>query len=252
MFSFTGRAQDIAGMKAYKLSFKVDAPVVAVAVGTNILGSVLWGDISITKTRKLSFSGLTKFEHDWVSSAHPKASTLSGHTRDAAVIAPILIYIFPEARKQFFEVSLIIAETYAISAGLTTSFKAGFRRPRPYIFESETDLAIKLSKHDQTSFVSGHTSGTATGSFLFAQLYSDLHPHSRARPFIWAAAATLPAVTGYLRVRGGRHYVSDVVGGYLVGAACGMLIPRLHYTMKKQQAFKLSPTENGFYAVLTF
>lgn len=31
-----------------------------------------------------------------------------------------------------------------------------------------------------------------------------------------------------MRIRSGRHYVTDVVTGYAVGAVTGLLIPRMH------------------------
>ena len=65
-------------------------------------------------------------------------------------------------------------------------------------------------------------------SFLTAKMYHDFYPESDARPYVWASAALIPAITGYLRVRGGKHYLTDVLVGYGVGAAIGILVPQLH------------------------
>ena len=69
-------------------------------------------------------------------------------------------------------------------------------------------------------------------SFLTARLYSDFHPDSKWKPAVWAAAATIPAVTAYLRVQGGKHYPTDVAAGYAVGALTGYFIPKLHKSKK--------------------
>jgi membrane-associated phospholipid phosphatase len=45
---------------------------------------------------------------------------------------------------------------------------------------------------------------------------------------VWTGAITLPAIVGYLRVKAGRHYPSDVIVGYGVGALIGYLVPTLH------------------------
>ena len=53
---------------------------------------------------------------------------------------------------------------------------------------------------------------------------------------MWAVAASIPAVTGYLRVRAGRHYVTDVATGYALGAAIGWLVPTIHKNSKLQKS----------------
>jgi len=58
-------------------------------------------------------------------------------------------------------------------------------------------------------------------------VYHDLNPNSDFDPVIWTTAALIPAITGYLRVKGGKHFPTDVVVGYVVGALVGILVPRL-------------------------
>jgi membrane-associated phospholipid phosphatase len=36
------------------------------------------------------------------------------------------------------------------------------------------------------------------------------------------------ALTGYLRIAGDKHYMSDVLTGAAVGSAIGYMVPRLH------------------------
>ena len=59
-------------------------------------------------------------------------------------------------------------------------------------------------------------------------MFDDLYTTSNARRYLWATAAIVPAIQGYLRVRAGKHFVTDVVVGYLIGAAVGLLVPSLH------------------------
>jgi membrane-associated phospholipid phosphatase len=53
-------------------------------------------------------------------------------------------------------------------------------------------------------------------------------PERAVRAAAWAGAALLPAVTGYFRMRAGKHFLSDVAVGYVAGAAIGLSIPLLH------------------------
>ena len=78
---------------------------------------------------------------------------------------------------------------------------------------------------------------TAANTFFAAKVFSDYYPDSKWKPVVWTAAATIPAITGYLRVKGGRHFTTDVITGYAVGAAVGYLVPHFH---KKKKAKGLS------------
>ena len=113
---------------------------------------------------------------------------------------------------------------------MTNLVKNAVRRPRPFVYNPDPTipLNIKLKPDARRSFFSGHTSTTAAMSFLTAKMYSDFHPNSDARPFFWGAAAIIPAATGYLRVRGGKHFPTDVITGYIVGTLVGILVPALH------------------------
>ena len=45
---------------------------------------------------------------------------------------------------------------------------------------------------------------------------------------MWGVAAAVPAVVAYFRVRAGKHFLSDNLVGYAVGATVGVMVPRLH------------------------
>ncbi|MEQ8424859.1 MAG: phosphatase PAP2 family protein, partial [Cyclobacteriaceae bacterium] len=98
---------------------------------------------------------------------------------------------------------------------------------------------------------SGHTSHTAAASFFMAKVISDYHPNMNkgARIILWSAAVYIPALTATLRVKAGKHFPSDVVAGYAVGAFAGWLIPQLHKVKKESALGKLNveayPSANG-------
>jgi membrane-associated phospholipid phosphatase len=70
------------------------------------------------------------------------------------------------------------------------------------------------------SFPSGHALNNALGAAVFLLV---LLPLTRDRPVarraMWLAAAVLPLITGLARVGLGVHWASDVVAGWLFGAA---------------------------------
>jgi membrane-associated phospholipid phosphatase len=141
---------------------------------------------------------------------------------------PATMLLDRPSRSEFDQVGLLTLESLLLSVGLTNLTKALVKRPRPFMYNPEVPLVLKTRRRSRYSFFSGHTSLTATSTFLTAKLYHDFYPDSDARPYVWATAAVIPAITGYLRVRGGKHYLTDVLIGYGVGAAIGVLVPQLH------------------------
>jgi len=141
---------------------------------------------------------------------------------------PLFLLAGKKSRKEFGKIMTLYAETALLTAGLTLLTKYTVQRARPFNYDPNTSFEKKTSSNAKASFFSGHTSFCAANIFFTAKVFSDYYPDSKWKPLIWTAAATIPAITGYLRVRGGRHYPTDVLAGYAVGATIGYFIPHLH------------------------
>lgn len=113
---------------------------------------------------------------------------------------------------------------------LTDLVKSSLRRNRPFIYNSQAPLIDRMESDARKSFFSGHSSMTACNTFLAAKVWSDMHPNSKLKPWVWTAAAAVPAYVALQRVQAGKHYPSDVIVGLAVGAAMGYLIPQIHLT----------------------
>lgn len=100
--------------------------------------------------------------------------------------------------------------------------KRAFRRARPgVVFDGQP-----VSRRDDVhSFISGHTATTFAAVVAAATIAS--RRQSPEAPWIWAAGVGLASTTGYLRVAGDRHFLTDVLTGAAVGTTLGMLMPRL-------------------------
>ncbi len=166
------------------------------------------------------------------------ADKTSDHLALSAKLLPLLFLTGDNTRSNFQEIALLYAETYLVANGLTTLTKSAVGRTRPFVFNEEVPIDDKLGRGARYSFFSGHTSKTAAMSFFTAKVYADFYPESEWQPFVWAAAAAIPAVTGYMRVKSGKHYPTDVMVGYAVGALSGILVPHLHKRHKKAKKFE--------------
>lgn len=163
-------------------------------------------------------------------------SPTAGYISDAGLYlglaTPSLIFISENARKEYKAVMLMTAETYLLTAGLTSLTKELAKRTRPFVYNDDAPLDKKLKKDARSSFFSGHTSMVASGTYLTAMMYADFHPGSRWKPMVWTGAAIIPALTGLLRYQAGKHYWTDILTGYLVGAAVGVAVPAIHKARK--------------------
>lgn len=237
--------------ETYQLSFKREAIFLGIGAGT--LGSGYWIDtynspLTEEKINALDINDLPSYDR-WVSKHYSgQAGTWSDVAQNAALAAPLVLFVSSEVRTQWKTVAFMYAETILLTKGITHLTKTIAQRPRPYLYNPEVPLEKKLSETASRSFFSGHTSQTAALSFLAAKTFADYHPESKWRPVFWTAAATLPAATGYLRMRAGKHFLTDVLAGYICGGTIGYLVPHFHKKrLDKSEATGLNivPTGNG-------
>ena len=169
---------------------------------------------------------------------------LSDDVLRASLLLPGTLLLGRTPRRKGFVLATLLAETMVLTDGFTKASKILARRSRPLTYNPEFDDAKKMSNDARQSFVSGHTSNTAALSFFTAKIFHDLYPNSPWRTAVWAGAAAVPLVTGYARYRAGKHFPTDIVAGYALGAALGILIPEGHKD-PNQAGWRTAVTENG-------
>ncbi len=142
---------------------------------------------------------------------------------------PLLLLADPAIRHDAPKVALITGEVMFVNTALTLLSKEIVHRPRPFVYNPAVPLSEKLNRDARLSYFSGHTSTVAALTFSTAKIWSDYHPGSNWRPVVWAGAVVIPATVGYLRMRAGKHFLSDVASDFVVGSVTGWLIPQLHH-----------------------
>lgn len=157
-----------------------------------------------------------------------RAKTTSDILVGASFALPLTFLAFDNTRADLSTLGLILLETITINEALTGITKALVKRPRPYTYNREAPETVRTMRGNNFSFFSGHTSYAAALSFFTAKTISDYVDNSGTRTLAWTGAFILPAATGYLRYRAGKHFPTDVITGYIVGASLGYLLPQLH------------------------
>lgn len=242
--------------KTYALNWDTDLSLTSLILSSNLVGTGIGREI--VPLTPLQISGLDRkdvFFLDRPSTywLHGKEDLASTKLVKAANIAPVVLFAFPKARKEAIAVSVLYLEAYSLTLGLTQLSKGLVKRTRPYVYNPDASLEAKQEGDARKSFFSGHTSSAAVSCFFAAKVWSDFHPNNCWKPAVWSVAAAIPAVTGLLRMRAGRHFFTDVAAGYAVGAAVGWLVPELHQSDGfRKKGLSLYGAPDGFGLVWHF
>lgn len=230
-FFCIAQTSDTTFTSPYRLSWAVDAPIITAGVGMGVTYLIL---DSRTPVLTENYINSLNRKDVW---ALDRATTYNWSKPIARVsdaflytsfAVPFVLLADRKIRKDYVKIGFMYAETIALTGALTSLTKNLIKRPRPFVYNEQVDLHYKQEKDAQYAFFSGHTSIAAAMCFMTAKVFQDYNKGSKAIPWVWAAAATFPAVTGILRQQAGKHFWTDVVTGYIVGAAIGFLIPELH------------------------
>lgn len=158
----------------------------------------------------------------------PRSQKISDILLRTSAAMPVALLLDKNSRDELGIVSVMLVETTLINNGITGIFKGSFQRKRPYVYNATAPLLLKKEQNARYSFFSGHSSNSAAYSFFAAKVFADNNPDSKLKPYVWGAAIALPVGTSLFRVKAGKHFPTDVVVGYAVGATLGWLIPELH------------------------
>ena len=204
----------------YLLQSKRD-PII-LAGGAAIWGTSLWIERTVDpfsqeELELLDRSEVNSFDVDVTYNYSTSAANISDALVIGAFATPLSLLAAKKSRKHFGHIGMLYAETILLTAGITNLTKVLVKRTRPLVYNEEASLSDKTNHKARLSFFSGHTSIATAGSFFTASVFSDFFPDSKFKPYVWAAAVTLPAVVGGLRVASGKHYYTDVIAGYIVG-----------------------------------
>jgi len=199
---------------------------------------------SANELDQLDRNDVNAFDRPATYNWNPNAAKASDIIRTSVIILPIIFLGNHHTRSDFGSLLIMGLEVTAITYGLTTGIKHAVNRTRPLVYNEEVPVEDRTASNSRLSFFSGHTSFTAAFSFFIAKVMNDYHSDMKTEYKIglWVFAAAVPLATGYLRVSAGKHFPTDVMTGYAIGAFVGWLIPELHKKKKLNEGLSISPS----------
>jgi membrane-associated phospholipid phosphatase len=177
----------------------------------------------------LNINDVNRFDRIACFQWSPNAARLS----DGLALSTGLMYSYflfhPETRKESMNIAGVAFQSLLLSQSLSSAFKLTCRN-RPYLYNQSVSIDEKRKIDARLSFFSAHTSTVSSLCYSFAFAHSVYNPNKN-QTGIWIGAITIPAIEGFLRVKAGKHYPSDVITGYLVGLGSSFI---MHYLHKKR------------------
>lgn len=227
----------------YEIDWTTDGTWVGIGLGLNAVGLKLIQEkqgLTAEELRQVSREDVWKIDR-WVAGNYSEnADHLSDYPFYGSFAVPFLMLLSEDFRPHAGEISVMFLESMA-TTGALYSLSAGLvKRKRPLVYNESLPDHLRREFGVRRSFFGGHVAATATATFFAAKIYHDFNSESFSRYYVWTAAALVPAWVGYLRTKAGKHFFTDNLVGYGVGALSGILIPELH--KKDKENFVLIPT----------
>lgn len=129
---------------------------------------------------------------------------------------------------RFGEEALVALQVQASTLLVTNILKLIVRRPRPLTYQPANRMDERFEGDSRLSFPSGHASFAFASASVMLRTAIQRH---RDAPFTWVvggAGYLTAAFVAYLRVAGGKHFVTDVLAGAAIGTTIGLLLPLLY------------------------
>lgn len=226
----------------YETDLVKDGIWITTGLGLNALGVILIQKkdaLTEAELNNLSKDDIWKIDRWAAGNSSEKANEDSYIPMFGSFGLPLLLMLSENERSHAGQISVLFVESMATTGALFSITAGLVQKSRPLVYDTTLPIEDRIGNDEQRSFFAGHTAATASATFFAAKVFNDFNPNSPLRPYVWGVAAAIPATVGYLRIRSGKHFLTDNIIGFAVGAASGILIPEIH--KKKNKNLQLYP-----------
>ncbi len=224
-------AVKVRNAKVYKLKPGVDIPITAVGTGWSLYAfTEIYNkdESSEEKILSLNVNDIPWFDRHGASVYHPEADKVGNAIFYGSMPLPILLMLDKDIRKDAMKIAFLYLESMSITGLLYTGSVYLADRYRPYAYNPEVPIDKRTRGGAKNSFYAGHVALVGTSTFFIAKVLNDYHPDWKAKWLPFTAAALATGTTGYMRHRGGQHFLSDILLGTTLGTLTGILVPEFH------------------------
>ncbi|MGV3560800.1 phosphatase PAP2 family protein [Larkinella arboricola] len=243
---------DTVSRSPYRIYRTYELPASLAVLGTSIFGfRQLDRHASLTAEEviKLNPAHLNAFDRP-VAHLNPArfglAQTRSDQFLNLSIASPLLLMLSKDLRKEALDLLTLYTTAHAVNNLIYFATTFPIRRARPLTYNPAVPLQDKIGHAKTNSFYSGHVSFSTTATFFGAKVLTDYYQiKGWKRVAIFTAAAVPPVLVGINRMQAGKHFRTDVLTGFVVGAACGIGIPELHKFRQKTRNLSFRPEMTG-------
>ncbi len=166
-----------------------------------------------------------------------RSQQLSDLALNITLVAPAALLFDRAIRKQWLDFITLYVETEVINTGMYLGSAFSVRRARPLVYDQDLPMNLRAGNDRTNSFYSGHVGNACTATFFMAKVYTDYHKiKGWKRIGLFGLASLPPAYIGYHRLKAGKHFMTDVLIGYLAGGLIGIAVPEMHRNRQKSKS----------------
>lgn len=218
---------------AYQLYAEIDVPIIAVGTVFALARLNRTGEHVpaaycaplCTSNNSPALNRVDELTKGWYSSSW---STASDFELYGMVVGGAALLISDEGVLNALNDGVVIGEATLSATAVSSIMTLAAGRPRPFLYGEKAPLSVRMSGDSALSFLSSHTSE----AFAFVtSLYiaeKRLHPKTARPKIILGVGLGVASMIAVSRVIAGYHFISDVVGGAVVGSSLGILIGSVH------------------------
>lgn len=203
-----------------------------IATGGSVFGASLILQKKVKPLREADIQQLSplqvnRFDRPACFNWNPSIARLS----DGVAAGSCLMYVYfafdSRTKTDLSAIGITAFQSAMLTQSLSNAFKLT-KRTRPFVYGDQAPMLKKTERDGRFSFYSAHTGTVSSLCFSFAFAHKTYMSNGQYNAGIWTGAILIPAIQGYLRVKAGKHFPTDVIAGYLSGFVSSYLMHRMH------------------------
>lgn len=237
--------QPVAAVESVEETFENTLPIDVAIIGLGTLGYLGVHQIPINiETPRAEPTGIDgwyepQWNPQWKTASDFLGTPYANYGFNLPVLTLASVGIWGLQSQDSLSPTIPVAQSVALTAAVTELTKRLVARPRPYTSEafeqkypdtyaSDEMIALRQNNDTYKSFPSGHTSNAAATYFTSAAMIAAYYDDPTINIVSYTIASVLTGITGYSRVRYGKHHVSDTLVGAALGTGIGLGIAQWH------------------------